>query len=280
MDKIVVGTDGSDHATAALVWAVDEAQLHQAEVEVVLVWSLLDQYHSDHSKRFDPNYGPAAASAALASWIDEAIDPTTDVTVHQRVVNDLPARALLEAGDAADLLALGARGIGGFEGLLLGSVSERIAQLANRPVAIIRASAPVRHGEVVVGIDGSTRSLDALRWAAAEARTREAELHVLHAWRLPLMTGPSVYSAIPDMSAMEEAGRTVLDTALADPALAGLRTHGHVTSGSAAEALIGLANDAALLVVGTRGLGRVAGTLLGSVSRQLLHHAPCPVVVI
>src|SRR3954470_13798316 len=206
MDKIVVGSDGSDHATAALLWAVEEAEVHGAEVEVVLVWSLLDQYHADHTKDFDPNYSDVTAGAALASWIDETIDATSEVTVRQRVVCDLPARALLEAGDAADLLALGARGIGGFEGLLLGSVSERVAQLANRPVAVIRAPAPVPHGDVAVGIDGSARSLDALRWAAAEARARDAELHVLHAWRLPLMTGPAVYSAAFDLSAMEEGG--------------------------------------------------------------------------
>jgi nucleotide-binding universal stress UspA family protein len=278
MEKIVVGTDGSDQAAAALRWAVDEAGMHAAAVEAVLVWSLLDQYHPDHSDRFDPDYGEDAARAALAAWITEMLDP--GVKVAQRVVNDLPVRALLEAGDAADLVVLGARGTGGFEGLLLGSVSERVAQLANRPVAVVRRPAPTRNGRVVVGVDGSARALDALRWAAAEARTRDADLDVVHAWSPRKLTAPSTRRVSAELREAEDAGRAVLDAAVADPALVGVRVNALLTDDSPARALLGRAADAGLLVVGTRGLGRVTGALLGSVSRQLLHHAPSIVVVI
>jgi hypothetical protein len=71
MTKIVVGTDGSENATAALRWAVEEADVHQADVEVVLVWSYLDQYHPDRSDTFDPDYTEDSARAALASWITQ-----------------------------------------------------------------------------------------------------------------------------------------------------------------------------------------------------------------
>jgi nucleotide-binding universal stress UspA family protein len=259
-------------------WAVEEAGLHRATIEVVLVWSYLDQHHADHSQRFDPDYTEASARATLASWVDEALGP--DAAVEQRAVCDLAPRALVEASDTADLLVLGARGTGGFEGLLLGSVSDRVAQHATRPVAVVRAAAPVLGGRVVVGVDGSARSLGALRWAAAEAQAREAVLAVVHAWRLPMMTTPPGMAIVPDLSTIEGVGREVLDAALADPALSGLHTRPHLTNRSPAAALMSLADGAGLVVVGTRGLGRVTGTLLGSVSRQLLHHAPCPVVVI
>jgi nucleotide-binding universal stress UspA family protein len=279
MDRIVVGTDGSEHATSALQWAVDEARLHGASVEVVLVGSFLDQHHADRSDHFDPDYGEDAASRAVAAWVAEAIGDPTDVAVRPRAVCDLPVRGLLEAGDTGDLLVLGARGKGGFEGLLLGSVSERVAQLATRPVAVIRDPAPVE-GRVVVGIDGSSRSLNAMRWAAAEARTRGADLDVVHAWRLPIPTAPPATSAMSNFSALEDAGRNILDRALADPALAGVTAHGHLSSTSAARSLLERVTGAGLVVAGTRGHGRITGTLLGSVSRQLLHHAPGPVVVI
>jgi nucleotide-binding universal stress UspA family protein len=278
MKKIVVGTDGSEQATLAVRWAVDEAGLHDADVEVVLAWSLLNQHHPDRSYHYDPDYTEASARAALASWVGEAIGESE--VVAQRVVCDVPVRALLEAGDAADLLVLGARGTGGFEGLLLGSVSDRVAQLASRAVAVVRAPAPVRRGRVVVGVDGSARSLAALQWAGAEARTRDAELDVVHAWQLPMMTSPPMVAVFPDMGTLEDNGRAVLDAALAHPALKDVAVHGHLTAWGAAGALLQRATGAGLLVAGTRGLGRVAGTLLGSVSRQLLHHAPCPVVVI
>jgi nucleotide-binding universal stress UspA family protein len=278
MPKIIVGTDGSTHATAAMRWAAQEAEVHGTTLEVVLAWSFLDQHHPDHSERFDTEYTEASARSALAAWIDEALG--ADTVVDQRVVCDLPVRALLDAGDAADLLVLGARGAGGFEGLLLGSVSERVAQLSSRPVAVVRSPAPVRGGRVVVGIDGSARSLEAMRWAAAEARAREADLDVVHAWRLPVMASPAVMSVVPDFSVLEDSGRAVLEAALADPALSGLRVSPHFVHGSAAQALMARADDAGLVVAGTRGLGRLSGAVLGSVSRQLLHHAPCPVVVI
>lgn len=277
MKKFVVGTDGSVNAALALRWAVDEAEIHNADVEILLVWSLLDQYHSDHSDRFDPHYGEEAAGAALASWVSEVIPDRRSVSC--RTVCDLAVRALLEAGDSADLLVVGARGKGGFEGLLLGSVSDGVAQLARRPVAVVRNLAPVRGGQVVVGIDGSAASLEALRWAAREARARGGELDVVHAWHPPRISVPPVVAMIPKLETLEGRARVLLDEALADPALAGVTARGHLAAGSAARALLEQAVDASLIVVGNRGRGRMSGSLLGSVSRQLLHHASCPVVV-
>jgi nucleotide-binding universal stress UspA family protein len=278
MKKIVVGTDGSQNAAVALRWAAEEATIHGASLEVVLVWNFLVQYHHGQPDAFDPDYTEESALAALASWVEDALGAASGV--EQRAVCDVPPPALLEAGDSADLLVLGARGQGGFEGMLLGSVSDRVAHLATRPVAVVRDTAPVRHGRVVVGIDGSARSLGALRWAASEARARDTDLDVVHAWRMPMMAASPVVAAFPDLATMEAAGRETLDEALADPALAGTQVHPHLTEDNAANALMARTTDAGLVVVGTRGLGRVTGALLGSVSRQLLHHAPCPVVVI
>ena len=225
MRTIVVGTDGSEHATVAMRWAADEAEIHGAALEVMLVWSFLDQYHADRTDTFYSGYTEESARGALDSWVREAFGAEAPVT--QRVVNDLPARALLEASDAADLLVLGARGRGGFEGLLFGSVSERVAQLATRPVAVVRAAAAVRGARVVVGVDGSARSLGALRWAAAEARARDAELDVVYAWRLPAMAAAPVMAAFPDYPSLEEAGHAILDAAVAEPTLADTRVRPH-----------------------------------------------------
>jgi nucleotide-binding universal stress UspA family protein len=87
-------------------------------------------------------------------------------------------------------------------------------------------------------------------------------------------------AVLPDYSALEDNGRAVLDAALSDPGLADVRARPHFVHDSPARALIERAAGAGLVVAGTRGLGRVSGALLGSVSRQLLHHAPCPVAVI
>lgn len=277
MKNIVVGTDGSENATRALRWAAEEASLHDADIEAMLVWSYVDQYHADRSDTFDTDYTQGTARDALASWVVEELG--ADAAVGLRVVFDLPVRALLDAGDDADLLVLGARGRGGFEGLLLGSVSDRVALAATQPVAVVREASPVRGGRVVVGIDGSARSFSALRWAAAEARARDADLDVVHAEPMPMMRVPPVVSMSPGFE-LERARTNVLEAAAAEPALADTRVRMHTSHEAPARALMQQAADAGLLVVGTRGLGRIAGTLLGPVSRQLLHHSPCPVVTI
>jgi nucleotide-binding universal stress UspA family protein len=277
MRKIVVGTDGSENASIAMRWAVDEAKVHRAAVDVVLAWTFLDQHHPDRSDTFDPQYTEEQARATLSSWVDETLG--ADASVTQRTVCDVPVRALLECSDAADLLVLGARGRDGFDALLLGSVSEQVAQIAASPVAIVRTAAPVRGGRVVVGVDGSARSVEALRWAAAEARARDADLDVLHAW--PSRTPAASLAPIAaNLANLEEGGSAALEAAVADPALRDVRVHAHLKRDRPARALIAQAADAALLVVGTRGRGRMTAAVLGSVSRQLLQHSPCPVVII
>jgi nucleotide-binding universal stress UspA family protein len=73
LKRILVGTDGSDNATVAMRWAIDEAHLHAAEVEIVLAWGFLDQHHPDRRDRFDLGYDEDAAKATLASWVTQAI---------------------------------------------------------------------------------------------------------------------------------------------------------------------------------------------------------------
>jgi nucleotide-binding universal stress UspA family protein len=277
MKKICVGTDGSENAMNAMRWAVEEAGVHDAAVEVVLVWSGLDQYYPDRADKFDPHYSEDDAHAALAAWVAEAVDDAESIIL--TTVCDLPAHALLEAGDASDLLVIGARGKGGFEELLLGSVSDKVAQLAAGPVAVVHAPARVSGGRVVVGVDGSTRAAAALKWAAAEALARDADLDVVHAWRIPPSASRTEW-VYPELSVLEDDARTTLDTAISNPALKDVRAHAHLAYDGAASAILARAEDAALIVAGTRGLGRIAGSLLGSVSRQLVHHAHCPVVIV
>ncbi|MEO6988163.1 MAG: universal stress protein [Aquihabitans sp.] len=277
--RIVIGFDGSAHATNALRWAVEEAALHGAVVQVALVTEDLEAFGlgqgGDDGGDTDPALGNA--KAALNHWVEEAVGP--DAGVEQRVIYDYPVHGLIHLAGDDGLLVVGARGVGGFQGLLLGSVSERVAEHAPGPVVVVGAEAPVHGGRVVVGVDGSDRSLDALRWAVAEARVREGGLDVVHAWRLPVMA-TSPWTIVPDYSEMRTGGRELLDRAMAAVDHDGIEVKTTMELGSATEALLDHAVGAGLVVVGSRGLGRFSQVLLGSVTRQLVHHAPCPVVII
>jgi len=135
---------------------------------------------------------------------------------------------------------------------------------------------------VVVGVDGSKGSQLALDWAVDEARTRGAELCVVHTWHDQYVSSYPLAPRAMYRAILEGAARQILDemvdavdtTGLAAPITKKL------VLGGAATALLLEAKDADLLVVGARGLGGFMGLLMGSVSSQVVHHASCPVVVV
>ncbi len=145
---------------------------------------------------------------------------------------------------------------------------------------------------IVVGTDGSPSAQRAVRWALGEARLRGEPLTVLHAWLAPLIAalpepwavgaptfGPSdeqVYDSL------RSAARAILDAEVEEARRRepGLDVRGELVEAHPATALLEAAREADLLVVGSRGHGGFTGLLLGSVSSQCVHHAPCPVVVV
>lgn len=136
--------------------------------------------------------------------------------------------------------------------------------------------------KIVVGIDGSEASQRALEWAASEARLRGAQLRVIHSWLDVFVDGYFTAPAIYEREAIEQAGQEVLDKALASipDGSPELRVEGVLVHGQPEVVLLEEAKDADLLVVGSRGRGGFAGLLMGSVSQRVVHHAPCPVVVV
>jgi nucleotide-binding universal stress UspA family protein len=128
---------------------------------------------------------------------------------------------------------------------------------------------------LVVGVDGSEGSHRALLWAIEEAQARTAPLTVVHAWR---------YGAKrEDPYGMEELGRAaqhLLDDEVAVAVRAGVDAGGELVFDRADRALARAAVDADLLVVGSRGRGRMSAALLGSVSMGCVRRAPCPVVIV
>ncbi|MGP9538235.1 universal stress protein [Brachybacterium sp. AOP43-C2-M15] len=135
---------------------------------------------------------------------------------------------------------------------------------------------------IVVGYDDTTASTAAVRWAAELARSTDSGLHLVHAWTWPLLgQGMSGIPVIDPAGPRNQASR-LLDDAV--ERIAALFPEVPITAelltGMPREALQEISGRTDLLVVGTRGLGAVMGTLLGSVSRGILHDAGCPVAVI
>jgi nucleotide-binding universal stress UspA family protein len=192
MTTIVVGVDRSMESGDALRWATREAQLRDADLEVVLAWGYLDQYRG--RDRFEAFYDGCAAERALREFVASQLPEADLARVHLRAIDGFAADELVAASARAALLVLGPRGTGGFLGKLLGSVTHRCLEDAECPVAVVQGMPRIRSaGEpetVAVGIDGTIASRAALRWAVDEATRRSARRRVLHAWRYPARGGP------------------------------------------------------------------------------------------
>jgi len=289
--RVIVGVDGSDPASRALEWAVHEARLMDATLEIVNAWLVppvpVPFGYADYPG--DPAPFETAAKELLEHIVGEhnlvrRVPPERLQVVARE---GSPAHALLECAGHADLLVVGARGHGGLTGLLLGSVSIQCATHAPCPVTVVppdwdhRSTKPRR---VVVGVDGSDASQRALDWAAAAAARRGTTLRVVNGL---MLTAPAVpYRPAVWVTDYDRLRRETVATLhrMASRALDRLpeppTVEYAVVDQSARVALMTEAENADLLVVGSRGRGGFASLLLGSVSQYCLHHAPCPITIV
>jgi len=137
-------------------------------------------------------------------------------------------------------------------------------------------------GVVVAGVDGSDHGREALRFALSEAALRGARVTAVRAWSIPPLTTTGVgimpaYQVVRDGLAEGTAAELAQSV---EEASSEASVEVEVVQGDAAGALVERSAGAALVVVGSRGRGSVAGPLLGSVSQGVLHHAQCPVAVV
>jgi nucleotide-binding universal stress UspA family protein len=137
-------------------------------------------------------------------------------------------------------------------------------------------TAPVA-GVIVVGVDGSESSRDAVRWAAAQAELTGATLRAVASWRWP----KHITRIPPGVDLAADAAQTLAEAV--EEAVAAhpdLKVSKHVIEGPAGPALLSQSRDASLLVVGARGRAAFPGMLLGSVAEYCVRNGPCPVVVV
>ncbi|GAA3293559.1 universal stress protein [Dactylosporangium vinaceum] len=273
--RIVVGYDGSDPARQAVEWAADEAERTGCQLQIVNTYQVYwpGPYYAAVGEQLE------AARQAAEQLVSQMAAHVRERACGLDVIGlsiDAPAAAtLLDLGDAgARLLVVGSRGAGGLSNLLMGSVSQQVATHAHVPVAVVRGRSTAADGPVVVGVDGSASSEDALALAFAAAADRHTELIAVRIHATP----PQPALPLPDIEAFE---RAALDSSLEpwQERYPDVKVEALVAPGRAAKALLGVSHTAQLVVVGSRGHGGFAGLLLGSVGQQLMHHAECPVLI-
>ena len=250
----------------------------------MVAWDLLNQWTLVPGDTFDPatSTRTTPSTSSTAGW-SNALGAERVRTANARGPNATsPWRALVNVSEGADLLVVGARGAGGFLGLRIGSVSERVPP----PREVPDRDHPCRRPERVADRGAHRRrrrrirnGARALAWALDEARARHAKVRVVSAWSVPVMAYPG---AMEGAAVFDEAADEIVHDAVRDADVHDViqPIECETVAGGAASALIDAAKDATLVVVGSRGLSRARELILGSVSHQVVHHSPCPVVVI
>lgn len=280
---VLVGVDGSESSNAAVRWAAEEARELGAPLRILHSW-LWPLYHVQLGP--PPGAPPGAGLQAQAEKVlSEAEDLARTTSPGTRITTSLVTGAaaveLLSCAAAARMLVVGHRGLGGFFGLLLGSVGVTVSAHAPCPVAVVRGDA-TPGGCVVVGVDGSPESRLAVVTAFGEAARRRVRLLAVHAWTMPLRAEGTGSDYEGGLARGEFEGRKLArrETSKVSAGFPGVSVDVAVGDRSAGAELVDASSGAQLVVVGSRGVGGVRGLVLGSTAHALLHHAACPVLVV
>ncbi|GII76712.1 universal stress protein [Sphaerisporangium rufum] len=278
---ITVGVDGSAHAAAAVDWAAEDAARAGAVLRIVHVrepWA--GEYPFHRMEGFNESLTDYCAGV-LDAAAGRAREHVPGLEVSTALITGAVVERLRHESENADTLVLGSRGMGGFTGLVLGSVGLALAGHAAGPVVIVRDVRPASYRKVVVGVDGSPHSEAALGFAFEQASARGWQVEAVHSWPMPALS-PVAAGYTDIMSDVSEAGTRGMRQWLApwrdkfpDVPVTETGICGHPVP-----ALGEASQTADLLVVGSRGLGGFTAALLGSVGHGVLHHAHCPVAVV
>lgn len=275
IERIIVGYDGSEDSDTGLDWAMATATRTGRALRVVVV--------ADTTDTFVPEAWPVIKQHARET-LDRAEKKLAEVGVADatvEVVEGPASHRLCALPGPDDLLVVGSLGHGRLGGTLVGSVSAYLIRHAACPVVVARPVASQEAGQIAVGLDGSDASLLALGWATHFARaTGSGDVVALHGFRGTPEGGLGADTGDALSRRVDRAQRDLRAWVAHAPLLPTPEIRTEAVAVPAGKLLVDVSKDSALVVVGARGHGGVAGVLVGSVVDQVVAHAHCPVVVV
>ncbi|WP_306371029.1 universal stress protein [Nocardiopsis sp. CC223A] len=288
---VVVAVNGSPASERAVDWAAGEARRRGLRLRIVYAFSW-PLYHS--MPRDLPGFDvDEFALRIVGSARRRALELEPDLTVEAVHITSDPVTVLLLESQKAHMLVLGAHHRTAVDAVIPGSTDLEMLVSASCPVVVVPDRPPgTATGRLLVGVDGSETARLAVEWAFPAADARGAVLRAVtvredHAWwRFGALGEPSWTRTEEEQEAEEAkaqaAARRLLSDAIADERARWpqVRVEEVVATGHPAQALCVAAQDCDLMVVGSHGRGGFAGMLLGSVSRHVISHSPCPVAVV
>lgn len=284
--SIVVGVDGSRSARHALHWTARWAAYTSTPVTLLAALGEPPTNGEGVNLAEEPDSGfRQQVRAMVEAEVDYVREEIKGVEVTYLDVWGEAAKVLIEASRHALVLVLGTRGLGGWTGLMLGGVSDKVIGHARGPVVVVPPHwKPARRGEpVMLGVDDPSHSGPAVAFAIQAARSLGTPLHVVHAWEVQKgwSTLATTFGASHVRAAREQAQRRLDDVCgMVGQAAPEVQVVARLVEGNPAVVLSQASETARLLVMGTRGRGGWQGLVLGSRSRELAQSSACPVAII
>jgi nucleotide-binding universal stress UspA family protein len=283
---VAVGYDRALAGERALDVAAREAARRGGSLFVITAYHWLTPPEPDGLTAADTEATARKAAEEIAhSGAARARQRHPQVPVEARAVAGYAGKVLAAASHEADLLVVGNRGTGGFQGMLLGSTSLRTLAEACCPVIVARGDAVDAHHRVVAAVDIDENCDTVLDFAFDETSRRRAGLTVMHVWDEPWIAayGQQDPGIADDVARIERERDDRLAAVVRAAHERYPETHPfhQLAVGSAAGLLVEASRRADLLVTGARrhGEGR-HGLMIGPVSQTLVQHAECPVAVV
>ncbi|PCC42233.1 universal stress protein [Brevibacterium aurantiacum] len=311
---IIVGVDGSANSQCALQWAIKHAQLTSSEIRLVAAYTVPGVNMSQADIVYPADFD-VAIKRSVQQLVDDSARTVTDASVPvSTVVSPVDASgALVDNSKNADLAVIGARGRGGFAGRLLGSVALAMPAHAHCPTVVIPSTWPERPlperplpidlpvrsysaqtsaaesgdrrpdftGEIVAAIDPFESDGPVLREAAVQARIYGLPLHLIgitaaHVLSPEWMPSETHLEKMYDeaVTSREEAAKSLAEE------FPEVEVRWSIFDAPATEVLISATYTAELMIIGSRGRGGFASTILGSTSQAVLSHSACPTRVV
>jgi nucleotide-binding universal stress UspA family protein len=284
---VLVGVDGSEESLRAVEWAARQAKRRRSPLRIVSAPAMPPRMRGQVDPVTVANALRGMSAQALAAALTRSEEVAPGLPVDTGLLSGPPAVALSAAGGDASMLVVGARGIGGFTAMILGSVSRYVAAHAACPVIVVRQETSAVHREIAVGIRDTENGTAALAFAFEEAALRDADLVAVHAsaWFPAALRVPDPGGAIRQVGDIEE----ILAEATSHLAamLAGwrdkypaVRIRQDVVRGHPARVLASYSARADLVVLGRHGGPAPGSAGVGSVQHAVLNHAHGPVAIV
>jgi len=282
-EPVIVGFDGSEHASDALVLARALAQTLQTRLVAVVAYTPEKWlWAPGTAEPMDANERERAVTRveAILSGLD---DREIRTVASRSAAGALHAEAEREQ---AQIIVVGSSHREGLGRVVLGTVTDDVLEAAPCAVAVapagLASKQPLHFSKIGVGFDDAPPAHNALGFARSLARRAHAELHLVWAAHLVARAMPLVGITYADPNYFQDirAGVEAQLEQAASPIREELYVHTEILSGGTVAALIKKSEHLDLLVLGSRGYGPVKRVLLGSVSRSVVNGARCPVLVV